>query len=169
MYTKVSQHKLKAWFVATPVKIIKSLSLKIEEKKIKRFNLYFIYKEQAFSQRGVRVSFGHPIAPFWTHPDIHIFFVYNAMGWKGFGHPNSSQMCIFGHPILKCWLKPWQGKDTEKIHAYTCVDYAKKGEGGCLLVNLNRHNDYQAITKSFKLKKNDNLQLDKNHKILIIQ
>ena len=33
---------------------------------------------QAFSQRGVRVSFGHSIADF-GHPNIHIF-VYNAMG-----------------------------------------------------------------------------------------
>ena len=40
---------------------------------------------QAFSQRGVRVSFGHPIADF-GHPNIHIC-VYNAMGWKGIGHP----------------------------------------------------------------------------------
>ena len=28
--------------------------------------------EQAFSQKGVRVSFGHPIADF-GHPNIHIF------------------------------------------------------------------------------------------------
>ena len=31
------------------------------------------YPQQAFSQRGVRVSFGHPIADF-GHPDIHIFW-----------------------------------------------------------------------------------------------
>ena len=43
----------------------------------------------------------------------------------------------------------------------------KEGGGRVPLLNLNRHKDYQAITKSFKLKKNDNLQLDKNHKILI--
>ena len=37
------------------------------------------------SQRDVRVSFGHPIADF-GHTNIY-FFVYNAMGWKGSGHP----------------------------------------------------------------------------------
>ena len=26
--------------------------------------------------------------------------------WKRIGHPNSPQMCIFGHHILKSWLKP---------------------------------------------------------------
>ena len=71
---------------------------------------------QAFSQRGVRVSFGHPIADF-GHPNIYIFwwimqwdekeldtqFTPNVYFWT----PNSPQMCIFGHPILKSWLKPW--------------------------------------------------------------
>ena len=33
---------------------------------------------QAFSQRGVRVSFGHPIADS-GYPNIHIFCTYNAM------------------------------------------------------------------------------------------
>ena len=34
-------------------------------------------------------------------------FVCNGMkrNWT----PNSPQMCIFGHPILKSWLKPWWG------------------------------------------------------------
>ena len=41
---------------------------------------------QAFSQKGVWVSFGHPIADF-GHPNIHIFFVYYAMGWIGNEHP----------------------------------------------------------------------------------
>ena len=44
-----------------------------------------LWRLQVFSQRGVRVSFGHPIADF-GHPNIQIF-VYNAMGWKGIGHP----------------------------------------------------------------------------------
>ena len=40
---------------------------------------------QAFSQ-SPGVLFGHPIADF-GHPNIQIF-VYNAMGWKGIGHPS---------------------------------------------------------------------------------
>ena len=61
-------------------------------------NLFFFFffwgggGGQAFSQRGVRVSFGHPIADF-EHPNIHIF-VYNAMGWKGIGHPIHHK-CVF--------------------------------------------------------------------------
>ena len=40
---------------------------------------YFSLREdEAFCQRGVRMSFGHPVADF-GHPNIHIF-VYNAMG-----------------------------------------------------------------------------------------
>ena len=39
---------------------------------------------QAFSQRGVWVSFRHPIADLDTL--ISIFCVYNAMGWQRIGH-----------------------------------------------------------------------------------
>ena len=56
--------------------------------------------EQAFSQRGVWVIFGYPIA------DFGYFCVWcNGMKWNW--TPNLPQMCIFGHPILKSWLKPW--------------------------------------------------------------
>ena len=37
--------------------------------------------------------FGHPIAEF-GHPNIHISFVYNAMGWTGIGDPIHPK-CIF--------------------------------------------------------------------------
>ena len=47
---------------------------------------------QAFSQRGIRVTFGHPIADF-GHPNPY-FFVYNAMRWKGIGHPILPK-CVF--------------------------------------------------------------------------
>ena len=30
--------------------------------------------------------------------------------------PNSPQMCIFGHPILKSWLKPWTSMTSKPTH-----------------------------------------------------
>ena len=42
-----------------------------------------LHQKQAFSQRG---DFGHL--------NLHIFFVYNAMGWKGIGHPIHTK-CVF--------------------------------------------------------------------------
>ena len=66
---------------------------------------------QGFSQRGVRVSFGHPSADF-GHLNIHIF-VYNAIGWKGIGHPIHLNM-YFWTPnskilakVLLSWLSWW--------------------------------------------------------------
>ena len=50
---------------------------------------------QAFSQRGVRASFGHPVADFFFYTQISIFVcVYDAMGWKGIGHP-IHPTCVF--------------------------------------------------------------------------
>ena len=76
---------------------------------------------QAFSQRGVRVSFGHPFAEF-GHPNIHIF-VYNAMGCKGIGHPI--------HPNVYFWTPNFEilakALDTpESIVGdilYTCITW----------------------------------------------
>ena len=36
----------------------------------------------------------------------HFLCLY-CTGMKRYWTPNPLQMCIFGHPILKSWLKPW--------------------------------------------------------------
>ena len=74
-----------------------------------RFILLYTLK-QAFSQRGIRVSFGHPIADFERVPKYPYMYFMCVMQWDekelDTQSPNSPQMCIFGHPILISWLKP---------------------------------------------------------------
>ena len=61
---------------------------------------------QAFSQRAVRVSYGYPITDF-GYPDIHIFLC--IMQWDE--KVQFPQICIFGHPSLKSWLKALIGPE----------------------------------------------------------
>ena len=66
--------------------------LKLRSIPLLHVHINNMHWHQAFSQRGVRVSFGHTIADF-GHPNIHFFFY--AVGWKGIGHPIHPKCAFF--------------------------------------------------------------------------
>ena len=61
-------------------------------------------QHQAFGQRGVRVSFGHPIADF-GHPNIHIFCVWDEKELDTQFTPIKSPNVYFWTPNSKILAK----------------------------------------------------------------